>query len=204
VVIAALLTLNSNINRYVIAAYCGEAEVGYFGSISYGTVALSMIFAAMSDALLPKMVEYFQTRPLYIWRLAAKAALVIVSLSLLGLLVSLFAGRFVLRVLFSAEHAAYVKVLWILMAGSAVVGVASVLGYAGTACRAFIPGVFAWAIVGCITFLGGIILVPRYGIVGAAIASIISNLAALIIATAIVAVYTLRRYRQLQEVTIEL
>jgi O-antigen/teichoic acid export membrane protein len=191
------MTLNSNISRYVIATYCGEADVGYFGSISYGGVALSMVFVAMGSALLPKMVDYFKTHPLYIWRVAAKAALVIVSLSLLGFLVSLFAGRVALRIFFSEEHAAHVKVLWILMGGSAIVGLASVMGFAGTACRAFTPGIFAWAIVGCITFLGGIILVPRYGIVGAAIATIMSNIAALVLATTIVAIYTWRRHRQI-------
>ena len=194
---ATFMTLNSNISRYVIAAYCGEAEVGYFGSISYGGVALSMIFVAIGSALLPKMVDYFKTRPLYIWRVAVKVAPVVVGLGLLAFVVSLFVGRFALRVFFSAEHAAYVKVLWILMGGSAVVGMASVMGYAGTACRAFTPAIFAWVIVGCITFLGGIILVPRYGIVGAAVASIISNLAALILMTSLVAIYTWRRYRQI-------
>jgi O-antigen/teichoic acid export membrane protein len=194
---AFLMTLNGNISRYVIAAYCGEADVGYFGSISYGGVAISMIFVAMGSALLPKMVDYFKTHPLYIWRVAAKAAMVAVGLGLLAFMVSLLAGRFALRVFFSAEHAAHVKVLWILMGGSAIVGLASVMGFAGTACRAFTPSIFTWAIVGCITLLGCIILVPKYGLVGAAIATIMSNIAAFVLTTTIVAIYTWRRHRQI-------
>ena len=203
VLVAGLLTLNSNINRYVIAGYCGEAELGYFGSISYGVSAMSLIFVAVGTALLPKMADYFRTNPLYIWRVSAKAMLVVVGLGLLSFVVSLLVGRIALRIFFSEEHAAYVKVLWILMGGSAVLGMASVMGFAGTACRAFTPAIFVWLFVGCVTFFGSVILVPKYGIVGAAVASIMSNVTAFVLMTALVAAYTWRRHIQLQNVSQE-
>jgi O-antigen/teichoic acid export membrane protein len=198
VIVAGLLTLNGNISRYIIAGYCGEAEVGYFGSISYGVTAMSMIFVAVGTVLLPKMADYFKDNPLYIWRLAAKASLVVVGLGLLAFVVSLLVGRIALRVFFSEGHAAYVKVLWILMGGSAVLGMASVMGFAGTACRAFTPAIFIWIIVCCVTFFGGLFLVPKYGIEGAAFTSIMSNVAALVLMTALVAAYTFRRHKLVQ------
>lgn len=197
VAVAAILTLNTNISRYVIAAYCGEAEVGYFGSMHYAVSAISMVFVAIGHALLPKMVEDFKTRPLHIWRLATKATPVIIALGLTGFVVSLFLGRIALTIFFSAEHARYVHVLWILMGGSVLVGMASLMGFAGTACRAFTVQAFAWAVIVCITLIGGIILVPRYGIMGAACVSIISSCLAFISMAVIVAVYTRRRQQQI-------
>jgi len=197
VAVVTLLTLNSNVSRYIIAAYCGEAEIGYFGSMNYGVVAITMVFVAIGHAVLPKMVENFRSQPLGIWRLAAKVAPVIAALGLSGFVVSLFLGRIALRILFSAEHARHVHVLWILMGGSVLVGMASLMGFASTACRAFTATAFAWVVVVCGTIIGGIILVPRYGMTGAACATVISNFVALALASMIVAIYTWRRHQQI-------
>jgi len=171
VAVVTLLTINANISRYVIAHYLSEAEVGYFGSMNYGLVAMSMIFIAIGNAILPKMVESFSNKPLYIWQLIAKAAPVIVALSIGAFVASLFLGRTALRIFFTPEHASYVNVLWILMASSVLVGLASLMGFAGTACRAFTASAVVWVAVVCSTLVVGIVLVPRSGIVGAAYAA---------------------------------
>ena len=191
------LTLNANVSQYVIAAYCSEKEIGYFGSINYSLVAFSLIFVAMGNALLPRMIQCYQNAPRSIWKLIGKGSVVVLVMAGLGFGTSYFLGEFVLELLFSAEHAKHVNVLWFLTATSAIIGYSSLVGYAATACRAFTPSAFMWGLVVGVTFVSGVFFIPEYGILGAAYANIASYVVSSILMTLIVVIYVAKRTKEL-------
>ncbi|MBU1259544.1 MAG: oligosaccharide flippase family protein [Planctomycetes bacterium] len=202
VISTVFITLNVNLPRYIIAAYYGEDYVGYFGSMSYVSVAMAMIFVAIGNALLPRMTDYFDNTPSAIWPLVVKAALVVVVICIPAFFVCLLYGKMILQLLFSPQHAQFVEVLWIFAGASVFVGLSSLMGFVGTACRAFTASAIVGAVVLVVTLIGGLILVPKYSLVGAVWTNAISNIVGFVLMTAVVTWYIVRKSAVLNKVTV--
>ncbi|MGH2604818.1 MAG: lipopolysaccharide biosynthesis protein, partial [Dehalococcoidia bacterium] len=93
---------------------------------------------------------------------------------LLGIALAAVAGQQIVALLFTADYAGNPSVLLLLAAAAGIGFMASFLGYAMTAARAFriqaplFGGVVILGVVACA------VLIPRYGLVGAAVATLLS------------------------------
>jgi O-antigen/teichoic acid export membrane protein len=96
-----------------------------------------------------------------------------------GITGALIGGRFVMTAAFGSEYAASGDVLLWMMVAATVSYVASFLGYAITAARRFAIQAPLFIVVAVVTAIASIVLVPRYGAVGAALAMLISAIAQL-------------------------
>jgi O-antigen/teichoic acid export membrane protein len=199
VITIVLLSVNANMSGYVIAAHCSEAEVGYFTAMNYVVQALGLVFVALGTAAMPKMAEYYQTCPAALAPLLVKAGLATTAIAGAAFVASLLFGRWFLRLAYRPQYAEHVEVLWILSGGSILVGLSSLSGYAATACRAFRTGAVTWGVIVLVTLVGGIVLVPRWGIVGAAWANVASNAVAFLLMTAIAIMAGRHRARVLRQ-----
>lgn len=200
VVTIVLLSLNTNLSSYIIAGHCSLEEVGYFTAMNYVVQALALAFVAVGTAAIPRMAEHFQSDPARLWPLLTKGAMLVGAIAVAAFVGSLLWGRWFLTVAYRASYAEHVHVLWILTGGSLLIGLASLAGFAATACRVFRASAAVWAVVVVVTLVGGLVLVPRWRISGAAWANVISSAAALTGMLGLVAWAVRRRMRELSAV----
>lgn len=168
-VVMMLISLNTNIPRYVIERTLGEAELGFFSAMAYVQVAGTTIVGALGQAASPPLARYHAQgqRGAYVallGRLLAIAALV----GLAGVVVAMTLGRPLLALLYGAEYAARPEVFTWLMVAAAVSYVASILGYGMTAARRFRPQLPLFALTAGVMTAASAVLVPRYELIGAA------------------------------------
>jgi O-antigen/teichoic acid export membrane protein len=176
-VIMMLISLNVSIPRYVLMHHSGSAELGIFASLSYVVMTISLVVNGLGQSFSPRLSRCYaegdvrRFRSLMLRLCAVGALLGAGSLALAALF-----GRPLLALLYRPEYAAHVNVLLVLAATSGIGAVASFLGYAITAAHVFRYQVWTLLAAVCTTALASLLLVPRYHIMGAAIALLLSAL----------------------------
>lgn len=172
-VVTMMISLVMNIPRYFVEHYLGVAELGVFSAMAYIIVAGNMVITSLGQSSSARLSVQYATgnRRAFLsllGRLIATAIVFGVCMIGLGVLVGEPFLAMVYRPEYATQHSAFV---WLMVAG-AVFYVASFLGYGMTSTLRFksqIPvlGAAVLAVVCC-----GWWLVPRFGLVGAAISLI--------------------------------
>ncbi|NNF26669.1 MAG: lipopolysaccharide biosynthesis protein [Gemmatimonadetes bacterium] len=164
-----LISLMTNVPRYVIEADLGEGPLGIFAALSYVVVAGTTVVYALGEAATPRLARLFVDpsegsfgglviRMLVVGAIAGGA----------GIFIAHLWGRELLSLLYTDEYGSYEALfVWIMAAGAASY-CASIFGFAMTAARRFRVQVPLFALVLAVTTAGCWILVPSYGLVGAA------------------------------------
>ncbi len=172
-----LISLNTNVPRYFVQHYWGERELGFFAAAAYLIVAGTTVVSALGQSASPCLAHYYATGGTTRFRtLLAKLLGVGALLGLSGIIIPLVAGREILTLLYTSEYARMANVFtWIMMA-AAIAYPASLLGYALTATRHFTIQPFVFGAVALVNGLLCLVLIPRYGLTGAAWAMGLANL----------------------------
>lgn len=169
---AALVSLNIGIPRYLIEYYLGEREVGIFASVAYIMVAGNVVVGALGQSSVPRLARYYVNgNHQSFGKLLLKLAAIGVLLGIAGVLVSMVAGRWILTLLYTPEYAEYTNVFIVIMVAAGLSYVASLLKFGITAARYFrvqIP-LFIGSVIA--TTVACVVLVPKAGVLGAAIAA---------------------------------
>ena len=174
-VTSVLLAVAANIPRYLLERTVSETALGYFVALAYPSAVFVILLSAFGQAATPRMAEYHRTTRARFRRLVFKLMLIPpLSLFLVGG-VAVLLGPDLLRMLYRADYAQYFPEFLILLVAGAVWGVASVLGYAATSSRRLSSQAPAAAIICTMTIVCGFLIVPKFGITGAAIVSMISG-----------------------------
>jgi O-antigen/teichoic acid export membrane protein len=169
-IVMLLLSLNTNIPRYFVEHYLGEAALGYFAATAYMLVAGNTVMAAMGQSAIPRLARYFDSdRPAFA-RLLKNMVLLGAAVGTAGIALGVFFGPAFLRLAYRADYAQYANVFTWLMVGAAFAYVGSMLGYAMTAARVFRPQVPIFLATAAITALACWIMIPRFGLTGSAYA----------------------------------
>lgn len=172
-VMILLISLNLNIPRYVIEHELGTRELGIFSALAYVSVAGATVIPAMAQAASPRLAQLYATgdtvalRAL-MWKLVGFAA----ALGSLGVALAVVVGRPFLQLLYGPDYAAEVDTFRWIIVGAALGLVASFLNYAAIAVRRFRSITVVYGIVIVTTMACCVVLVPRYGLVGAAVAAL--------------------------------
>jgi len=164
-------SLSPNLPRYFIAHHLGARSLGIFSAIASLTAAANLLINALGLASTARLAKLYTSANAgeflgLTWRLLGVGAL----LGVAGTAASAVIGPQVLTILFRPEYAAHSDVLITLALAAAAGYLASLLGYAITACRRFREQVplqvasLGAAAIACV------VLVPRYGLQGAAVA----------------------------------
>ncbi len=163
-----LLTIN--IPRYWVAGTLGDAAVGAFAALSYVMTAGNMLTSAVGQAAVPRLASLHQNDSPAFKRLYLRLMGVAALIGMVGIAGALVAGRPLLALLYAPSYGEYEGVfLWIMIA-AAVLYLVAMSGCVLTAARAFRAQ--AWATLGSTicTALACHVLIPRHGLVGAAMA----------------------------------
>ena len=166
-----LISLESSIPRFFIERSFGEAELGYFSAMAYISVVGSTVVGALGQTVTPRLAQYFAfgQRRAFI-RLLSQMVLLGAGLGVAGVAGALLLGRPLLTLLYRPEYAQRLDVFASLMVATGLSYVISFLGYAMTAARRFRPQLPLFAVSAVATTIFCALLVPRYGMLGAAYA----------------------------------
>ena len=166
---AMLSSATSSIPRYFVEHYAGTAMLGIFAALTYLLVAGRTLIVALAQACVARLSRlYIQGLRLAFARLVAYQMALGLILGGLGILVSIVAGKLVLTLLYRPEYARYARVLVIVMIAAALNYLAEFSNGGLLAVRSIRvqPAILA---VCCVAILIlSALLVPRFGIVGAA------------------------------------
>jgi O-antigen/teichoic acid export membrane protein len=176
-VVMTLVSLNINTPRYMLVKYLGEAELGMFASMAYILVAVTLIVNALGQSASARLARVFAARDFAGFRSTlGKLLMMAMAVPLVGVPVAMVFGRRLLTLLYRAEYGDHVNVLVIMMVTAGLTAVGSFLGYGMTAARSFraqVPVIGAM----CVTTVGlCLVLIPRMGLEGAALALLASTL----------------------------
>jgi O-antigen/teichoic acid export membrane protein len=171
-----LVSLNANMPRYFVEHWWGPQSLGVFAALSYLSVAGSTVVNAIGQAAMPRLALCYASdqRTGFVYTLAAMSA-VAGALGAGGFAILALFGKPVLRVLYGAVYAERVDVaLWV-MGGATILYVASAMGYGLTSARCFRPQLPLFGVVTVVAAGASLLLVPRYGLIGAAAAQAIAG-----------------------------
>src|SRR5581483_7109071 len=149
---------------------------GIFAALSYPMVAGSTVISALGQSASPRLAKHYaaQDRAAF-GRLLLKLLGIGTLLGGAGILVALIAGRPLLTLLYQPEYASYTDVFAWLMLAAALLYLASFGGYGVTAARRFKVQPVIFGVCAASTALFCALLIPQYGIQGAAWATILSS-----------------------------
>jgi len=175
-VVTALAALNVNIPRYVVQHYLGAAQLGIFVSVAYILIAtVNVVVNAMGQSASARLAQMFTAGDLAGFnRILRKLVLFGAAITLGGTPVALLWGRPLLSVIYRPEYAKYAPLLAVMVAVAGVSAIGLILGFGVTAARRFrsqLPVISAATLAG---FAVAVLLVPRHGLFGAALALLAS------------------------------
>ena len=179
--VMGIISLQSNVSRYVVGAALGVGSVGAFAAIaSLGVIGIT-VCNALGQVASPRLADdYADRRNRSFLITTAKLVVAALGIGIAGVAVASVAGAWLLGALFRPEYGREQDVLVILMLATGVTCVASMLGYALTAARQFRQQVPIYAASLVIT--GAICgwLTPSMGLRGAAIGTAAGSLTQLV------------------------
>lgn len=175
-IVMTLASLNMNVPRYFVQSSMGETELGVFSIMAYTMTAIGTVTDAMRAAAVPKLARYYVSGRMrefrsLLFKMAGFAA-VFGTLATIGIM---FLGSQVLLVLYGPDYSAYAGVLVWLTAASGIGAVAQLLTGGLDSSKRFRVQVPMFIAVVAANVIACAFLVPRYGLIGAAIAPLIAS-----------------------------
>lgn len=171
-----LMSLDSNIPKYVIERFEGTESLGYYSALSYINMAGGQMITSISQAATPRLA--------YLYTKDNKRAFVklLTKLTMIGFLVGIFSVLFIvffgegfIRLLYSDDYAQHMSVFIVIMIAGAINYTASFLGNGMTAARAFKIQPYLGIIWVATSLIASIIFIPQYGLMGGAISLVASS-----------------------------
>lgn len=180
-------SLTVNVPRYLIDYYLTTHALGIFAGIAYIIISSRLLAGALGQSASPRLARYYSEghRRAFL-NLLLKLSLLSAAVGLLGVVVALFAGEWVLTLLYTPEYAEYVGLFVLVMVATALNYVASLLNFAMTAAGRLRSQTFIQAGVVAVTTISCVVLIPQAGVTGAGLALIMGKLFQLLAALGIV------------------
>lgn len=182
--VAMLISLNVNIPRYFLEQYVGLEELGIFASISYLMVAGNMVVTALGQSATPRLAKlYSQNEIKGFVTLLGKLVIIGFVIFLVGYIVTVVAGEWILIMFFSSDFAGYSYILKLSMISAGIGFISSFIGFGTTAIKSFKIQFPIFLFIVLITTVSSYLLIPSMGLEGASFALIISALVNLLLMT---------------------
>lgn len=163
------IQLRTTIPRAMLERTHGEADLGIFSALSYLVIAGSTVTQALSQSALAGLGRDVAARDVPSLRRRVRQLILLgTGIGVAGVAISAIAGGPLLTLIYTAEYAAHVPLLVLVMAGGAVLYVGSLLGAPATAMRAFGSQLWVHGSQLVVMIGSGLLLLPRLGMMGAA------------------------------------
>jgi O-antigen/teichoic acid export membrane protein len=190
--VSAVASFNTNIPRYTIQRVLSVSDLGIFASIAYPVTAATIIANSLGQSALARLSRLFVERrfkefKLLVWKLVAFGA----GLAGLAVVVVLSYGNRLLTLIYTPDYAKQGNLFALLALTAGLNAIACFLSYALTAARQFRVQLPISLLCMLTTFICSAVLVPRFQLIGAALA-LLSSASVLIAAASIVLIRVLR------------
>ncbi len=167
-VVGVMVALTENIPRYLVEHFLDEAALGYYAALASIPMIGYVVTEAAAQSASPRLARYYLTnRPAYI-RLGFKLIALAALLGLTSVSIAWMFGPWLLSALFTPEYARYMSLfVWLMVVG----GLWYIWGFCEvclTAARYFRTQIPLNAAVLLTALIAGLLLVPRFGMIGAA------------------------------------
>lgn len=172
--VAALVSLGITVPRLFVERELGAAPLGVYSALSYPVIAGGMVVVALGTALTTRLALAFEGAPRHFVRLAALLTLAGGGLGLGFTALAALAGEPLLALLYGPEYAAHAQLFVWLTLGGAAGYLASAAGFAMTAARRFAEQLPLFVAVVGASALACALLIPRFGLLGAAYAALLA------------------------------
>lgn len=167
-IVTCLISLNTNLPRYFVEHHLGLEALGIFSALGYLMLAGNTVANALAQSASPRLAQHYARGQLLAFRLLLLKLIGSgVLLSVLGVVVAVLAGRFLLHLVYGPEYAEHNDLFLLLIIAAGVGYVASFLNYAVIAARSFRIQTPVFLCVSLITIAAAALLVPRAGLLGA-------------------------------------
>jgi O-antigen/teichoic acid export membrane protein len=174
--VALLGTLFTSIPRLVLERYVSLEAVGYYAALASLLVVLNLFVTSFGQSITPRLARlYSERRGEFLQKYTAFFLVCMVFVGLC-LVLSYYYSAPLLTVLFSSAYATYSSTFFKLMIAGALLAAFSLMNIAITAQRAFAVQLPIYLACSAVILVSCILLVPRYGIDGAAYAYAMCNL----------------------------
>lgn len=190
-----LTSLKPNIPRYFIEHYCGERYLGIFAALAYLHAVSNTVVSALGQSAMPRLADYHASGQFLKFRqLLLRLIGLGGAIGLAGVIISMFAGRLILSLMYGPDYADHVDVFIWLMFSGALVFIATFLIYGVIVFRFFRVQMLLYILVTSVTCIASWLLIPRFGILGAAYA-VTAGSSVQVIGSAGIVVYAMTVYK---------
>lgn len=166
--VMALGSFTTNLPRYALEAAAGTQALGHFAAIVYLFVAAAQPMLALGAAVSPRLAQHFWTDLPAYQRLVRYTLQAAAALGLCVIAGALGVGERGLAWIYTPDYAVHARAFAWAAVATAIGFVASAFGYAATAARRF-HAQLATSVIALITCAtASTLLIPAYGLVGAA------------------------------------
>jgi O-antigen/teichoic acid export membrane protein len=175
-VVMMMISLYTNIPRYVIERVSGTDAVGYFSALFYIVTAGNLVINAVGQTISPRLANYFsQEAYAQFSMLLIKFVSFGFMYGLFGVLLTVVIGKPVLGIIYTQDYVQYHQLFVLLMIAGTLMYAGSFLGFALTAMRKFSIQPILSSIWVMATLILSIQIIPSYGLTGAAVVAIITT-----------------------------
>jgi O-antigen/teichoic acid export membrane protein len=176
--VASLTSLAAVFPKYVLRAIHGDHALGLYAGLAYLIYGGTTAMAALGQAVLPRMAKYIADGEADAYALLMRQVLLFsAGCALLAVVIVAGTGHMLLTVTYGREYAEQAPLLYILSIGGAIGFVGTILMIGAIARRQFADMARAWLVIVVVTGLVSIVFIQQWGIVGAALVTVITAVA---------------------------
>jgi O-antigen/teichoic acid export membrane protein len=173
--VATFASLNVNLPRYFLEHYRGLADQGIYASLAYLVIGVGLIVYALTQSVTTRLASLFAAGDLKQFvRLLTKLSMLGVLLAAVGVPLTFLVGRPLLILLYRHEYGDHVGLLALLVGIAGLSTIGSFVFCGLTAARAFRAQVPVYLAALLVATVGSTLLIPRYGLMGAGTAVLLS------------------------------
>lgn len=176
-IVALMIALSVNLPYYLLALFSSVEEIGRFAALAVILTVTSTMGAPVSQILAPQFARLFATNEKQKFvRLLVLSELSIALLWAIGMVVVFLFGSQVMSAVYATDFSSNRNtIVWLAVAGGLRL-CASFVGITITVGRVLYPQIVTNALDILVLAITGLILIPDFGITGAAIATAVASL----------------------------
>lgn len=172
-----LASLAVNVPRYVLDHDMGTAMLGKYAAMAYFIVAVHTVIAAVGFSVQAPMARAWHTSLPAFRKLLIKCSAFAFGIGLAGAILAVVVGKPMLTACYNAEYASHIGVFVLLMFSASFLYVGSILGGGVAVVRRFWNYTLLYLCVPVVALIVALLLIPRIGLMGAAVATLAYSVA---------------------------
>ncbi len=165
-----MISLNTNIPRYLIENYLTTRDLGIFAALAYPAAAGATVVGALGQSASPRLARHYAEGDAPAFRaLLVKLLGLGAAFGVAGIIVAALAGKDILKLFYTPEYAEYSGVFLLLMGAAGISYVASFVGFAMIAARRIRTQIPLFGCVILVTTVTCLVFAPSLGLLGIAV-----------------------------------